>query len=473
MASDDEVFYRICATAGPGTYEIDDYDTNWARGQFHDEYPKQTSGAFAYLLETILAKPFKSLKTNISITIADESGYKKKDGTATGCYRSIRDNETDISMMLVDFPTDDFDQVEPYQVFNEDVLKIFSGYRSETNGTGTFNDFILNSIKSFDDETWFAVFVLITCFFGLLILRKSLFPETDEEAHVSVRRTIAQCVWETFLHFISHESTDYDKFADRCLSIFMTMSFFFLANIYFGLMSTDLVSVSKPFVISSFQDIMNQPNVTPVFLSVFSDQKEFEEADDKDSIQFKFWEKYKSEVQMVEAKINPTEFGNIMNEAGELNRVLIMNAMFIEGVRRMACRLKVAFQQHEDIYTWLSQDQDAKGHQRGLIMRKGLKETRQIKTFRKKVRHAFETEIILTYFRKVVRQGINLEVIPEGPYSKIQKCLSDELVMSDASVDTVVLQNLHILFTVTAVMLTLAVITLLLEIYGKKNVQVN
>ena len=473
MASDEGAFYRICATAGPGVYEIVDYDTQWAGGKFHDEYPKHTSGAFAYLLETILAKPFKSLKTNISITIEDESGYKKKDGTATGCYKSIRDNKTDISMILVDFPTDDFDEIEPYQVFKEDVLQIFSGYRSETNSTGTFNDFILNSIKSFDDQTWFTVFVLITCFFGLLILRRSLFPETDKEAHASVRRTIAQCVWETFLHFISHESTDYDKFADRCLSIFMTMSFFFLANIYFGLMSTDLVSVSKPSVISSFQDIMNKPNVTPVFLAVLSDQKEFEEADDKDSIQFKFWEKYKKKVEMVEAKVDPTQFANIMKEAAQLNRVLIMNAMFIEGVRRMACRLKVGFEQHEDIYTWIAQDPNAKRHQRGLIMRKGLKETRQIKTFRKKVRHSFETDIILTYFRKVVRQGLNLEVIPEEPYSKIQKCLSDELVISDASVDTVVLQNLHILFTVTAVMITLAVITLLLEIYCKRNVHVN
>ena len=50
-------------------------------------------------------------------------------------------------------------------------------------------------------------------------------------------------------------------------------------------MSTDLVSVTKPTVINSYQDIMNRPNMTLLFGAIMTDTQEFEDAyeDDDDS----------------------------------------------------------------------------------------------------------------------------------------------------------------------------------------------
>ena len=472
MESVEKPFYRICTTNIPAVFQIDEYESKWAGGQIHDEIPKIT-GTFAYVFESTLSRLFKSLRANISLVVEKEIGMKK-DGTLTGCYRSIRDNESDVSIVFVDFPTIDYEKVDPYQIVMEDSVKILSGYHSKAEADVSFNDFILTSMKSFDDQTWFAVLVIITAFFGLWMIKRSLFPDDN---HVSLRRKIAETLWDTLLLFISQESTDYDKFLDRFLSILMTLSFFFLTNIYFGLMSTDLVSVTKPTVINSYQDIMNRPNMTPVFAALMSDTQDFEDAyaDSTDSTLATFWEKYKDRLEMADTNANPGKLIRMVQGGANLNRVLIMSGFFIDGVRKMTCRLKIEYQLHENVYTWVSRDPHALMRKKVIIMRNGMKQTRHLKKFRQKLRYAFETGIFHSVLVQIVNKGLTSSdqfTIPEGPHSQVEKCLSDQVIYADASVDTVVMQNYYLLFAVAVVMLPASVIVLLIELYCHRNAQV-
>ena len=86
-------------------------------------------------------------------------------------------------------------------------------------------------------------------------------------------------------------------------------------------MSTDLVSVTKPTVINSYQDIMNQPNMTPVFVTQMCDTQEFEDAyaDDDDSIQAKFWAKFKDKVEIGDPSSDPAKLIKMMLEGADLN----------------------------------------------------------------------------------------------------------------------------------------------------------
>ena len=131
MKSSEELIYRFCVTTIPGVFEIVDYESKWAGGQIHDQFPK-IRGSWSYLFDMTLSRIFKSLKANISLNVEKELGSKKKDGTLTGCYRSIRDNESDVSMVFIDFPTIDYEKVDPYQIVMENPLKIMSGYHSKT-----------------------------------------------------------------------------------------------------------------------------------------------------------------------------------------------------------------------------------------------------------------------------------------------------------------------------------------------------
>ena len=181
---------------------------------------------------------------------------------------------------------------------------------------------------------------MASAFFGLWMTKIVLFPDRNL---VSLRRRIASALWDTLFLFISQESTDYHTFLDRLLSIFMTLSFFLLTNIYFGLMSTDLVTVKKPSVINSYQDIMNRSNMTPVFAVVTSDHQEFEDAyvDNEDSIEAKFWAKYKDKLEMVDTSSDLANMMDIMQRGLDLKRILTMNGVGIDIFRRMICRLKI------------------------------------------------------------------------------------------------------------------------------------
>ena len=473
MESDEYYLYRLCIITMPLIFEIVDYESAWAGGQIHDEIPK-TKGPISYLMGTSISDVSKLLRANFSLNIENEFGLKKKDGTLTGCYRSIRDNESDISLALHDFPTVDYDKVDPYQVFGEVSLKIMSGYYSKTEAEVSFNDFILTSIKSFDNQTWFTVLVMISAFFGLWMMKRTLFPDNED---VSLRKTVFETLWEILLLFISQESRDYYRFMDRLFSILMTLSFFLLTNIYFSLMSTDLVSVTKPSVINSYQDIMNRPNITPIFSAVNSETQEFEDAyeDHDDSIQAKFWAKYKDKVEMLNPNTSPAKLMHVMQEVANLNRVVIMNEIAIDAGRRLVCKFKAASQVFPNLYSWVARDLHSRMRQKVLIMRNGMKQTPQLKVFRRKIRSFLEKGIVQGVIQIVTWNGaesMSQVSVLEGPHSQVEKCVSDQVVYAGASVDTVVLQNYQFLLALTVVMLPVSIIILLFELYCHRNLQV-
>ena len=412
------------------------------------------------------------MKTNITLIVKNENGRRNKDATLTGCYRSIRDNESDVAVAIIDFPTIDYDKVDPFQVLVEDSVKILSAYHSKTEADVSFNDFILTSIKSFDSQTWFAVLVMVSAFFGLWMTKRALFADNN---HVSLRRRIAETLWDTLLLFISQESTDYYKFLDRLLSILMTLSFFFLTNIYFGLMSTDLVTVTKPSVINSYEDIMDRPNMTPVFAAVLSDTQEFEDAyeDDDGSIQAKFWTKYKDKVEMADSISAPGKVIGLLQGGLNMSRVLIMNGICIDTIRRGVCKVKVGYQLQENTYTWTSKDPRAIMQKKAFIMRNGMKQTRQLKAFRRKIRDSFETGIIHGLIGAITRDGLQSTdqfPFPSSPHSQVERCLSDQVVYADAFVDTVVMQNYYLLCALLVIMLPASIIVLFIELYCHRNV---
>ena len=473
MESHEHSVYRFCIITFPFLLDIVDYESAWAGGQVRQEFPK-TKGAWSHPFETTLFHLFKSLRGNVSLNVEQEFGMKKKNGILTGCYRSIRDNESDISLVVHDFPTVDDGKVDPYQVLAELSLKIVSGYHSETKAKISFNDFILTSMKSFDRGTWFAVLAMVSAFFGLWMTKRVLFPDNN---HVSLRRRIAEALWDTLLLFISQESTDYYKFMDRLLSVLMTLSFFFLTTIYFGLMSTDLVSVAKPAVINSYQDIMNRPNVTPVFAAMLTDTQEFEDAyfDDDGSIQAKFWTKYKDKVEMADPNSHPAKLMNLAQETLDMNRALIMIEIGAEVFRRVLCRFKIGNQVFPNIYTWISRDPNRKLQKKGLIMRSGMKQTPQLKAIRRKIRILFETGVVRGAVRAIVKDGLKSSEqfsFPEASHSQIERCLSDQVVYAGAFVDRVVLQNFQVLLVISVVMLLASIIILLIELYCYRNLQV-
>ena len=71
-------------------------------------------------------------------------------------------------------------------------------------------------------------------------------------------------------------------------------------------MSTDFVVQEKPETLNSYQDMMNRENMTPYFVDALSDINVFSDEVHETSIHYKFWQKFKDKVKLVDGTMDPT-----------------------------------------------------------------------------------------------------------------------------------------------------------------------
>ena len=134
----------------------------WQHGRVHAEYPK-TSGSLAQALSTLSSALLANPAPNISVVIESMTG--------SGCYRSIRDNQSDVTPLPIGYPIKDFDRVNPVQVFFERPLSILSSHKVVDKYSIIYADILKTSLRSFDFIVWSAV-VSMFIFVGLLFLRQ-------------------------------------------------------------------------------------------------------------------------------------------------------------------------------------------------------------------------------------------------------------------------------------------------------------
>ena len=84
-------------------------------------------------------------------------------------------------------------------------------------------------------------------------------------------------LFETFVHMIGQDCTNFVDRSGNLISFIMTIGFFFILVFYLNLMSTELVVVNKPHVISNYRDVMNG-DIAVGFSSMAYDATEFEQA---------------------------------------------------------------------------------------------------------------------------------------------------------------------------------------------------
>ena len=189
------MFYRICIPNLYGIYDLDEFQ-KWEH-QAHAEYPK-ASGSFVEALSTVSSALLGIPAPNISLVIE----------SMTGCYRSIRDNQSDFTPLLVTYPVKDFDRVKPVQIFFETPISILSTYKvEEKSPIINYADLLENSLKSFDFTVWSAVVSVLFIFVGLLFLRKLLNSSKEDKKQGNDLEDAP--LFEVFSHLIGQVSSNF------------------------------------------------------------------------------------------------------------------------------------------------------------------------------------------------------------------------------------------------------------------------
>ena len=409
-------------------------EKKWKASQVHAEYPEGVGG-LAQLADMLWTAMLGHPAPNISIVVEDATGSVGDDGSPTGCYASIQNNESDITANLVEYPILDFDKVDPVQVVYEGPLAIMSTYKTDEKSSLIYADFLCNSLQSFNLTIWSIILVSFFTFPCLLFIRK-LIHSANNQGYSPI--------FETFSHLIGQQSTDFADRTGRLISFNMTIGFFLIMAFYLNLMSTDLVVVTKPEVINTYRDIMKRNNMTVAFAAVTYDAIEFEAAKEG-TIQEEFWNMFRNTHVKVDLGKDVNEVTDIAIKALDQKAVFILSSLFTNVCVKQSCKMKVMMQKDcldfARTFSWVSSDPEGTIHSTGLIMRQGMKSDR-IRKGKRRLKGLYEGGIS----HKAIEQsldGMDFSSVSDesASFYDILKCMSKSVNYNEVEVEKVTVMN--------------------------------
>ena len=441
--------YRICLDAQPGFLELDK-PIKWQSRQVHAEYPMLT-GVVAGIADMGLRAALGDVAPNISLVLESGIGSVGKDGSPTGCYASVHNNESDLSVIPVEYPIYDYSKVDPVQVLHEGKLDIVSAYSVEEKFSIVYADLLQSSMKSFDIKLWLLIVMTFFVFSGLLLLRKVCIKmNEDTENQVTLRRAVGlmketsyALPFETFTHMIGQDCTEFTDRSGNVISLTMTIGFFLILLFYLSLMSTDLVLVTKPHVINNYRDVMDVENGSVGFLAILYDVSEFEQAQ-PGTIQEEFWEEFHETRYMLDPSGDPYAQGKFFSKILKQKGFGIMSNLYSQIALEMCCKMWDALKAGTNLfgkaYGWIASDPEGKQHTQGLIIRQGLKNDLVIRG-RRKFKGFFEGSLFSKTFAESLRLMDFGPMMAATNYTSIRECMSKEIHYNQPKVEAVTVMN--------------------------------
>ena len=459
--------YRACLDWQPGVIGLEE-PIKWEAGQVHAEFPKM-NGLLAGYVNMVFISMFGNSAPNISLVLESGTGSVGKDGSPTGCYASVHNNESDMTFMPVEYPIYDYSKVNPVQVLQEGTLDIISTYRVEDKFSIIYADLLQSSLKSFDMNVWLVILMTFCVFAGLLWLRKCLrkFKKIARYQPVLLKPEMKESsyspLFQTFVHMIGQDCNDFVDRSGNLISLIMTIGFFFILVFYLNLMSTELVVVTKPHVINNYRDIMNA-DMAVGFISISYDATEFEKAEEG-SIQEEFWKKY-SETRIMMSTQDPVEGGQLLNQVTLQKGVIIMSSIGSQVFLELCCKAadiaKSGTVLFGKSYGWSSSDPEGKQHTSGLIMRQGLITELVIKG-QKRLKGLFEGSLIHQVLEDSVG-SMDFSIMQRASYSNIRECMSKEVHYNQPQVEKVNVMNFKYLALICMLLFLVSFAVLVVEI---------
>ena len=156
-----EPVYRLCFLERPGVMQIEHPIRSGLPGEVFNTKPR-FGGGFASIGNFIIDMAY-AFKSGLNYSLVEQNEFGSKDqetGEFTGCFGSLVRNESDFTLMVVDYPTKDYEKINPYLVLMEEPLTIVQGYNRTVHGD--WSDILTSSFSAFDAHLW--ILILFACF---------------------------------------------------------------------------------------------------------------------------------------------------------------------------------------------------------------------------------------------------------------------------------------------------------------------
>ena len=424
--------------------------------------------AFAgnFLLDVIWSRPF-----NYTVIKADRFGSE-------GCEGSIARNETDVAVAIIDFPVnEDYEKVNPVFTLFEEPLVILQAY-NRTDHRQKFADIVQLSLASFSFSLWLAIlFLLLVIGIIMKISQKAVKPkqpkltafEMRRDWYMGRKRKVVQesfhPFFETFSCFMQKRERDFEDFPRRLLIFLVSLASLIIVSGYFcNLMSTEMVVVEKPVVITSYQGIIDRPYVTATFVQQLTDYEHFRDAP-KGSKEYDLWRIMTTQRStQSDILINPQGFETVIPKVMEGSaglRILIISKLFEEAVRTTVCRLKYTVGVMPQGLTYSAIDPGSPSFAKGIIMRQA--KIPILMTAAKRGRRLFEGGLTLKVKKDIGKGFLSEKLVDGNNPEDMRYCMSPTLVVGKPGYRPADLANYKFLGLLAAVLLLIAFVVLIIE----------
>ena len=314
----DEPGYRLCHVRMPNILYYEDND---------DHGNPIFSGAAKEILQLAIETIFAGRYWNHSMIEETQWSAKTDSGQLVGCLGSLDRNESDLALVVADYPTEHYEHIDPFGVFFEEPLVLISAYNM-TNGT-VRADILQTSHQSFSMSLWLLFFTII--FFISLVRFMSYKIVTRKKKVSNMFKFASILLYQNNFEIRS-------KSANICVSF----GIFLILTYYSSLMSTEMVIPQEPFMLDSLDKVVNNKGTHPVYFSTFNTYRIFKDAPEG-SYKKGFWDKYAhlEKTREIFAELtNPLSLTDHLLRGARRETVSISSNLWASFIISLSCQLK-------------------------------------------------------------------------------------------------------------------------------------
>ena len=414
-----------------------------------------------------LLEDIKILFPNTTMIPSDKLGDMNQ-GTMMfdGCLGRLQRNESDFQMTFIPFPVVAPGLQQGHMAFTSKTT-IFSAYNM-TDATSETD--VMDAFQSFSRPLWFltafttAVITLVVFLAFRHGMERVCIPRTTNElstrkaklTRLAMHRAAQVAIGNIFKQHSSYTHNGRKQSAKAL--IFLFALFGFLIVLYFSSMiKTEMVVRKRPQTISSYDEILQTPDVKPLWASQLNDHWDFKHADPK-SEEGRIWLRAKK-IGLNTCFVETDEDGK-----REFPSVLTRQAVWFgpsylqRPLTTNICAFMRAAGRFNSYNVWTNSDPSVSEKLTGMLLSTAVHHDDARKLYRF-YQDLFEHNIILQSIKK-----LEFSYVPDIGSQSVHDCLANRIIYPDYELTSVNIQHYDRLFLISGYSLLFSALFLFIEL---------
>jgi hypothetical protein len=384
---------------------------------------------------------------NLNTTLVEESSTEK-------CIQSMIRNKSDFLFSTTAYLGQDFNFIYPASLYEDLKVTIFSSYNMTSPDSKRFSDIAISLLTGISPGVMAISFAyIVACYMLFNLTSRHIFESRDRW----------EFGFETFAHFIQQESIEFDDFLRRLVCLMLSLTSFFVLISFGAIITTDLVVLEKPNLISSYDDVSKDPSIVPISLGAL-DIGKLLTSSGPHSRNDQFWQSIKGRHSLLS-----TSDKNVLDEVvkhgyATLHRkrvVLVPNELEAATLKSLCMTMPLldSIMKGWAAYPYFSRDSEAESILMAFFMTQSIRPTNVGRRLQKNVRRAMDFGLFQHMFHFMDVSGVIPITSKRGDY---ERCMHEKLIMPDVPTTmSVKFENLN---TVVYVYLLIVVVIFIIGI---------